>query len=217
MWTNIKNAIFVDEAAKAPQAQAAAPVATSVSSGSAPAAAVVSQDNTFIELLRKVIKSRSTAFTALLDAADKLSSIIPDPTTRLKAAYATVASEGRGLKEMLGAIDAHNSDLEANKMSFTRSLETQRTAALSALESEKAALEASAKTSAEQIAAMQQQIQHLQQLISTNTTRAIEISTKIQAEEARFATTAQQFETALVIVRQELEGQRSAIGSTLTT
>lgn len=218
VWNTIKNSIFVDEAAAgAAKPAVAAPAAQPVQTAGAPASAAVSQDNQFLEVLRKVIKSRSTAFTALLEAADRLNNIIPDPTTRLKAAYATVVTEGRGLKEMLGAIDAHFSDLEGNKLAFTRSLETQKAAALNTLNAEKSALENSIKTSSDQIASMQQQIQQLQQVIATNTARSIEIATQIQTEDARFAATAQQFDTALLIVRQELEGQRSAIGSTLAS
>lgn len=220
MWSSIKNAIFVDEVAKPQQQVAAAPAQTAqhaqVSAGSAPQA-MQPADNTFIEALRKAVKGRATAFTSLLAAADKLANIIPDPNTRLKAAYATVSGEGRGLKEVIGAIDIHVADLEGQKLQFMSAVDNQRNAAIGSLESELNSIGPANQSAAQQIQAMTQQIQQLQELISKNTVRETEIKGKIAAEQARFTVSQQQFESALVLVKNELESQRAAIMSTLTS
>ena len=165
MWSSIKNAIFVDEAAKPQQVPAASPQATPQTQMPAGSAPQVMQpaDNTFIEALRKAVKGRATGFTSLLAAADKLANIIPDPNTRLKAAYATVSGEGRGLKEVIGAIDIHVADLEGQKLQFMSAVDNQRNAAIGSLESELNSIGPANQSAAQQIQAMTQQIQQLQQ------------------------------------------------------
>jgi chromosome segregation ATPase len=220
MWSSIKSALFVDGEATPEASKVSAPVQgvqpTAGGAMNAQPVPVVS-DNSFIEALRKAVKTRPTAFTSLLAAADKLANIIPDPNTRLKAAYATVSGEGRGLKEVVGAIEVHIADLEGQKLQFMSALEAQRTAALGTLESEMNSIGPANQSAAQQIQSMTQQIQQLQELIARNTNREAELKGKITAEQARFTVSQQQFESALVLVKTELESQRSAITSTLTS
>lgn len=213
MWSTIRGALFEEDpnAAK-PQASVANPavVAAPTNVGTA-----VSTDNTFVAALRQAIKARASAFTNLLTAADKLSSIIPDPATRLKAAFATVG-DGRSPKEVIDAITVHISDLEGQKLQFQRALEGQRATKLGTLQAELDALKPANDNAAAQIASMTQSIQQLQQLIANNTARATELQGTITAESANFTASAQQFEMALTIVKQELEGQKTAVLSTLS-
>lgn len=193
----------------------AAPVAVNTAPmGSAPSITV--NNNEFVTALRNAIKARTSAFTALLQAADKLMNIIPDPNTRLKAAFASVSGEGRGLREVLGAIDVHVADLESQKMQFQHAMEAQKQTALGTLQNELSAIAPANESAQQQIAAMNQQIQQLQQMMATNNQRALELNGQISAEGARFTATTQQFESAMLTVRSELDGQRVAIASTLS-
>lgn len=212
MWSTIKGALFEDSA-PAPLAPAAQPQATP-GQAVTPTAATPAPNNEFIVALRQAIKARQTAFTNLLAAADKLASIIPDPATRLKAAFATVG-EGRSPREVIDAIAVHIADLEGQKLQFSRAVETQRAAAIGQLQAELDNAKTSSETAQSQIASMTQQIAQLQQLIATNTTRAGELQAQLTSESARFTTSTQQFEAALIIVKQELEGQKAAVLSTL--
>lgn len=173
-------------------------------------------NNEFVTALRNAIKGRATAFTALLQAADKLAGIIPDPNTRLKAAFATVQGEGRGLKEVVGAIEVHMSDLEGQRAQFTAAMEKQKSQALGTLQGELQGLQPANENAQRQIASMSEQIQQLQALIGKNSARAGELQGQINAEGARFSTSQQEFETALTIVKSELEGQKTAVLSTLS-
>lgn len=221
MWKSIRDAILVDDGTTPSQPTTAtthnAAAAFSASPNHSAGAQVVQQDNEFIAVLRKAVKARPTPFTALLDAADRLAGIIPDPNMRLKAAFASVASEGRGLREILGAIDAHVADIEGQRMQFSRSLENQRATALGSLEAEKASLDATSKSAQQQIEQMSQTIQQLQQSINANITRAAEVSVKISTETSRFTGMQSMFDSALMIVKQDLENQRGAVTSTLNT
>lgn len=177
---------------------------------------VVNTNNEFVTALRNAIKARQTAFTALLAAADKLANIIPDPITRLKAAFATVSGEGRGIREVLGAIEVHIADLESQRMQFSRALEGQKQQAIGTLQHELDNIKPANDSAMAQIQSMTEQIGQLQQLVQNNNLRAGELQTKIATEGARFTASAQQFETALVLVKSELDGQKAAVTSTLS-
>jgi chromosome segregation ATPase len=211
MWSSLKNALFEDPEFR-PNTKPAA--VNTAPMGAAPSA-VVNTENTFVAALRQAIKQRSSAFTNLLAAADKLASIIPDPATRLRAAFAT-SGDGRGPKEIVDAITVHISDLEGQKLQFQRALESQRAAKLGGLQAELDALKPANDNAAAQIASMTQSIQQLQQLIATNTARGSELQGQLAAETASFTASAQQFELALATVKQELEGQKTAVLSTLS-
>ena len=195
-----------------PAAPAAAPATQAL--GAAPS--TVAASNEFVTALRNAIKARSTVYTALLQAADKLVSIIPDPNTRLKAAFASVQGEGRGLREVIGALDVHVADLESQRMQFGQALAKQREAAVGVLQRELDGLKPANDTAAQQIQAMTAQIQQLQTLITTNTTRAAELQGQITAQTMQFTQTEQQFVSALQIVKSELDGQKAAVMSVLS-
>jgi chromosome segregation ATPase len=213
MWDKFKSALFEEDpnAAK-PAAPAAAPV-QAAPIGQVPG--LPQAENTFVAALRQAIKQRSSAFTNLLAAADKLANIIPDPATRLRAAFAT-SGDGRSPREVVDAITVHISDLEGQKLQFQRALEGQRAAKLGGLQAELDALRPANDNAAAQIASMTQSIQQLQQLIATNTSRGNELQGQLATETASFTASAQQFELALATVKQELEGQKTAVLSTLS-
>lgn len=216
MWSSLKNALFESDPNAVQTAQPTAkPVAAVPNTGATPGVVVVPTGNEFVAALRNAIKARASAFTNLLAAADKLASIIPDPATRLKAAFATVG-DGRSPKEIIDAIAVHVSDLEGQKLQFSKALEGQRATALGALQSEFDAIKPSNDTAAAQIDAYSQQILQLQQLVIKNNARAAELQGQLVTETARFTASAQQFESALAVVKQELDDQKAAVASTLS-
>ena len=173
-------------------------------------------NNQYVDALRAVIKNRSTALTALTAAAEKLVNVIPDPTVRLKAAFEMVKGDGRGVKELLDAINVHAADLESQKLQFGRAMEQESQKAVGVLQAESDGLSSGIQTAQQQIQSLQAQLTQLNNLISTNTARRAEIAGQISGEKARIDTNAQQFETALSIVKNELAGQRAVIQSALS-
>lgn len=184
--------------------------------GAVPSTAPVAGGNEFITALRNAIKARQSAYTALLGAADKLANIIPDANTRLKAAFATVQGEGRGLKEVIGAIDVHVSDLEGQRLQFASALQKQKDAAIGTLQRELDGLTPSNESAAAQIKSMSEQIAQLQGLMQTNQQRATTLQGEIAAQTSNFTTSEQSFNAALTIVKAELEGQKTAVMSVLS-
>lgn len=209
MLDALKGLIF--ETKSGPQAPAKPATAAPTVSGSAPAARPV--DDQFVTALRNAIKARSSAFTALLATADKLSNVIPDSTMRLKAAFATL--EGRGLKEILGAIDVHAADLESQRMQFSRQAEDAMKREVGAKQAELDAIDPAIQVAQSQIEALSRQISSLNETIAQKSARKAELTTEIASETARFDTAKQQFETALTVVKGELDGQKAIIQSAL--
>jgi chromosome segregation ATPase len=218
MWSSIKGALFTDAESPAPAKVAPAAPTQPVHMPQTPGTPgiQVPVENRFVEVLRKAITARQTAFTSLLAAADKLASIIPDPIVRLKAAYATVSGEGRGLREVVAAIDFHMSDMEGQKAQFMSVLKTQQQQAIGTIETELNGIPISNENAMKQIQTMTQQITQLQELLGKNAARESELRNELASQQATFTMSQQEFESALATVKGELEGQRMAITSTLT-
>lgn len=211
MFQALKGMIFEDEAGAPSKTATPQPVKQGAPVGTVSAAPV---DDQFVTALRGAIKSRSSAFTALLATADKLANVIPDANMRLKAAFATL--EGRGLKEILGAIDVHAADLESQRMQFTRQAEDASKAAIGAKQVELDSIDPSIQVAQSQIEALTRQIGTLTDSIAQKSARKAELTTEIASETARFTSAKQQFDTALTIVKSELEGQKAVIQSALS-
>lgn len=173
-------------------------------------------NNEFVEALRTVIKNRPTALTALTTAAEKLVAVIPDSNMRMKAAFQMVKSEGRGVKELLDAITVHAADLESQKLQFNRALEAESQKSIGQQQTALDNLTNSTSSCSNQIATLQAQIKSLNELIVQNNSQAAVVTQQISSEKARLAQNAQQFDTALLVVKNELDTQRSVIQSTLS-
>jgi chromosome segregation ATPase len=216
--TRLKSAVW-DDGKPAEVVTPAASSSTPIGQTAQPAAQFVPMpqaNDEYVKALRVAMRQRSTAFTALLQAAEKLSAVIPDPTTRLKAAFTMVAGEGRGVREVMAAIDVHTADLDAQRLQFTNALESEKTKTLSGMETELQQLTAGSNTASQQIQSMQQQIQSLNGLITKNTARAAEVTVSLSNEKAHFTSSAQQFDSALAVVKSELDNQKAVIQSALS-
>ncbi len=216
MLNKLKGFIFEEDANAPAAAQAPATASTAQapakSAGASHQAQVV--DDEFVQALRGALKSRSTAFTALLNNADKLSSVIPDANMRLRAAFQML--EGRGLKEILGAIDVHSADLESQRLQFARQAEEASKKAIGSKQAELDTIDPSIENAKQQIEALTRNIAALNDVIANNTARKTELTIQINEENQRFEAAKQRFETALTIVKSELEGQRAVVQSALS-
>lgn len=172
-------------------------------------------NNEYVGLLRQALKSRVTAFTSLLNAADKLAAVIPDQSMRLKAAYEMVKADGRGLTELLQAIEIHASDLASQERSFMAQAEAALGSTIGAMERELQTLDAANATARQQIESFQQQIANLNNTIASNGGRQAELSNSIASERGRFDSNKMQFTSALTTVQAELASQKTIISSTL--
>lgn len=215
VWTSIKDAIFVDGAPKKDEPKAAPqPTVTNAGSPAGVAAAMSTMAGTsgvnpeFIAAIRKAVFGKTTALTSLIEAADKLQSIIPDPTTRFKAAYATAGS-GRTVQQIAAAADIHLADVEGEELRFKAAVDAK-------LGTEIQRLEGEATNAAQQITNLQRVLEETQQRIIQLTQQQAEAAATAAQKKIELQTTSEQFKAAALTVRNEIQALRQTILTSLS-
>jgi outer membrane murein-binding lipoprotein Lpp len=190
---------------KATPTAATAPVTARPSTTSAPVSAV---DPDMVATLQKVIDSRKTPYTALLEASQKLASVIPDETQRLKAAFVTVSGD-RSLGDIVKAIDVHVSDLEGQVMRFRQTTAAQISTKVGAKRAQVETFTAEAERNKTEIDRL--------------TARNVEIGTQVQtltaqadADEQEIGAVETRFEAAVTFLTNNLTATKQHLSSVLS-
>lgn len=223
MLKSLKDMLFVDGDGN----QLAKPVTTN--SGTAPLApagqtvslqpgAPLMNDprNTVIYAkVRESIFSRTTAYTSLMDAAEKLSSIIPDPVQRLKAAHVT-SSTGRTVQQIADAVPMHLADIEGEGIRFKQAIEAKRSQVIGALNAKKVSADAAIKSANEEIERLTQRIQQLHQQMANAQNDSAGVASEITIAEADINNAINEFNSAANTLRDELNLGKATILSSLS-
>ena len=167
-----------------------------------------------VSAIRKQTFNRSTALTALITASDALAEIIPDPVMRLKAAQKT-AGHGRGPKEFSDAVQIHLSDVDAAEMQFAQAIDAKVKQEVGGLRAQAASTESQIASANTEIQNIQQRIAHLQQTIIEQTTNLGNLNSQAAAKETELRQAEVEFKAAAAHVRNELNGHKATILSTL--
>lgn len=213
IWNSIKGALFVEDPA-APAAKTAAPTpaeAPSTTLGATPAGAPSSQSGVnaeFVAAIKKAVFGKQTALTALVTAADSLAEIIPDPTTRFKAAFKT-SSAGRTVQQIASAADIHLADVEGEELRFKAAVEQK-------LGTEITQLESTATNAAAQITALQHQLEEAQKRITQLMQQQAESTALASQKKIELQTVSDQFKAAAQTVRNEIQSLRQAVLTALS-
>ncbi len=217
MWDKLKGAIF--EADPAEEAKNTAPPAPSAGTQARTAAVMSGMaagvNPEFVAAVRKAVFSKTTALTSLVQAADSLAEIIPDPTTRFKAAFKT-AGAGRTVQQIAAAADIHLADIEGEELRFKAAVDAK-------LGAEIQQHEAQAAQAAQGVQSTQQLIENLQRQITEAQARIGQLS-QAQAEHAAAAMTkkselqltSDQFKAAAASVRNEIQALRQSVLTSLS-
>ncbi len=217
MWDKIKGAIFEEAPGGQKPSPAPAP-ASSTPSGSQTAPSIsiapsgVNMD--MVGAIKKAIFSRQTPFTTLMAAADKLSSILPDVNTRLKAAFAT-ASDGRTSKQVADAVDIHLVDVDAQERQFATALQQRTQQDIGGTQQRIASLKAGTDAATAQIQALQAQIQAAQDTIQRNAVEVATLEAEVATKTIELQNAERDFKIAADYVRNELGANKQAILSSL--
>lgn len=185
--------------------------------GAAPATAPISPvpitalpaagiDNDLRDTLMKKAFARRTVLSGMIESADKLKSIIPDETMRLKAAAATTGTVTAVAIQQ--ALQAHQVDLNSEKSAFARDLEAAKTSQVTTVIANAAALETQANNARSQIEQLTKQVADLTQ-------QAVELRNSAAATEQSLAATQQTFEATVASVEASLAQTADAILSAL--
>jgi chromosome segregation ATPase len=203
-----------DEAAKpAAPAPVMQPIGGSVAlAGSAYATPQVSPE--FVAAIRKVVLSRNTALTQLLTAADKLASIIPDPVTRFKAAFAT-AGDGRTTRQVAEAVDIHLADVDGEEARFKQAIDKKAAEEVGGQERRAAAATSAITSNTQQIEQLQARIAELSAQIGTFQQDVAQATAEAATKRLEIEQATAQFKMAAQVVKQELQSHKSTILSAL--
>jgi len=220
VWNAIKGAIFEDDGStpetKQPQAQPPQPTQGVPSSlTSAPQVIPTGVNEQFVAAIKQAVFSKSTALTSLVHAADSLKDIIPDQTTRFKAAFKT-SGAGRTVQQITSAADIHLADIEGEELRFKAAVDAK-------LGNEIAQAEGRAQQAAQGIQSLQMQIEQLQRQMTEAQTRIGQL-TQEQAEQQAVAQskrtelelTSAQFKAAAAAVRNEIQALRQTVTTALS-
>lgn len=213
VWNAVKGAMVEDDApaAQAPQGNATAQPAKAGSMSFQPTTAVNAE---MVATIRKQTFSRNTALTALITASDALADIIPDPAMRLRAAQKT-AGAGRGAKELAEAVQIHLNDVDSAEMQFGQALEGKIKAEVGGLNMQASGAEQQINSANTEIQNLNTRIQQLQQNIGEQTTNLANLRAQASTKEAELRQKELEFKAAAAAVRNELNGHKATILSTL--
>lgn len=211
MFDKLKSMIYEDPAAP----PTAKPTLPAVGGNAITPAAFQSVSPEFVSAIRKVVMSRNTALTQLVGAAEKLVDIIPDPTTRLKAAF-KMAADGRTVQQVAAAVDIHLADVESEERRFAAAIEQKVKAEVGALDQQVVAATTLVQMAQEQITAAQTRIAELTERIAQAQTQGAEAQAAANTKRVEIEQAQHQFKAAAESVRAELNNQKSAILSALT-
>lgn len=223
LWDSIKGAVIEDDGEK-PQAKVAPAPVTSAAPApravTAPVAGtpyvpqpVVNAD--MVNAIRNKTFARNTALTALISASDALSGI-PGMTDsmRLQAAAKT-AGAGRKTSDFVDAVQIHLNDVDAAERDFSNMVQTKVNADCGDLKKQADAAALTAKQKTERASQLQQEIAQLQSDSEAALTASHDLGQKAANKEADLRKSETEFKVAANAVRDELNGQKQTILSTL--
>lgn len=206
--------VDIDEKPEAPvQAKL---VVTPNQIGTAAHAPTETCDHEMITVLQNVIANKKTAYTALVEAAEKLRNFIPDDNTRFKAAYAQIAGDGqRTVSSITQAIDVHINDVNGELIRFNQSSQAAINSKVGGLRSTVSQIASQQKTRASQIENLQSQIASLQQTIADDNVKSATLTNQADLAEAEISSKTAQFQAAVDSVKQDLINKKAQLAAAL--
>lgn len=196
----------------------AAPSTTFKAPVSGAGAVVTHLNQEMIDNLQKAIMKRATQYTALLEASNKLSNVITDETTRVKAAFAMIAADGqRSLDSILQSIVIHQTDLDGELSRFKQATEQNIQAKVGSLRSQALSISRTREGTLATIASLEKQIAQQKESVLANEKEIVELSTQADSAEREINIVAQNFESAVNFVKQDLDHKKSQLASVLNS
>lgn len=182
-----------------------------------PVSAGSSIDQEMLAALQKKITARSSPYVTLMEAAQRLATVIPDEPTRLRAAFAMVAGDGnRSVPSITQAIDVHIADLEGERIRFKNASEEQTSSKSTALRNQAASLLAQSAANTSQIERLQEEIKKLQDTLVKNAALTTDLNTQAEAAEASIKAVAMAFDRTVDFVKNDLTAKKLSLSSLLS-
>lgn len=216
MFESLKGLIYkdVEPTPAQPTAQAGVQAMTQVGGQAHGVISVSTVNQDMVQMIKKGTFGRNTAFTQLLQASESLADVIPDPVMRLKAAHKT-AGGGRTGRQIADAVDVHLQDVDGEEMRFKAALDQHGKAEIGLLKNQAGQARGSIESAQAAIQQAQLTIAQLSAQIIEQTSVASQAEASVIQTNAELEQKLQQFKVAAQAVRDELNGSKTAILSTL--
>jgi len=205
--------VETEETNEAPTAKPAIPVSAVVPT----AKAASSVDQEMLASLQKKIHARSSPYITLIEAAQRMSGVIPDESTRIKAAYTMVSADGtRSLSSIMQAIDVHIADLEGERLRFRNASDEQTSRKSAAMRDQARNLEEQNAENAAQIQRLQADVAKLQTAIATNAAQSRELKQEADSADGEIKRVSIAFDVAVDFLKRDLAAKKNSLTTILS-
>lgn len=211
---------FIEFDEKEEPEQTAAPVTSQAppkTNPTTPASVVASVDSTvdsdIVSTITNAVLTKKTAYTTFVEASSRLEAVIPDETTRMKAAFVTITGDGRSLEQVLQALDMHASDVDGEVMRCERGLASKRATDVDNVAAEANQLAKANERLVAQIDTLQQQIAKANQDIQENTNRQRDLTHQAEQAALDISSFEQRFKRAAEFVKTSFIERKKMLAS----
>lgn len=176
---------------------------------------VMTYDATMLDQLNAVIVGRKSAYNTLLESSQKLASLIPDETTRIKAAFATL--DGRSFVDISSAIDVHVSDLELQRNRFKQTTEQQVAQRVGSLRQTAAKCATTIEACNRRLAEITQEAERLQQQIAEAKAQGAQAESDANAAEVEIRNVEARFNATVDYAVKDLTFKKQNLSTVLVS
>lgn len=209
--------LFVETDETSPDSSTQTEPQAKVSVAKSPATSDSSVDQEMLATLQNKINSRTSPYITLIEAADRLVSVIPDEATRLKAAFAMVSGDGnRSVSSITKAIDVHMSDLEGERIRFKKASDEQTMSKSASLREQAKNLAAQNVLSSGQAERLLADIAKLQDSIVKNTAMNNDLTLQADNSEAEIKAVSAKFDRTVDYLKNDLAEKKLSLSNLLS-
>ena len=209
--------LFVETDESSPEASTQSERQVKVGVAKSATALEASVDQEMLATLQNKINSRTSPYVTLIEAADRLVSVLPDEATRLKAAFAMVSGDGnRSVSSITKAIDVHMSDLEGERIRFKKASDEQTMSKSASLREQAKNLAAQNVVSTGQIERLQADIAKLQDSIIKNTALCNDLNQQADNSEAEIQAISAKFDRTVDYLKNNLAEKKLDLSTLLS-
>ncbi|EKS66752.1 MULTISPECIES: hypothetical protein [Caballeronia] len=204
---SLREAIFVEN----PKGDAGSsnPNVTPNQPTAATQAAASAADNPMTPRLHEAVMSRATGFRQLATNMQALEKVIPDETSRLRAAFAVLQQSGGSIPNLLQDIDLHARDLETQSLRFREESDRERKQRVGQREK-------SLEDAKSLIDAAQLEVNRQQEIIDAQQKKITHLKVEIQNQTAELDRASEQFSAAVEHEKNWLAAQSKNVKALAT-
>lgn len=203
------------QASAAPSAGAMVPPASSVNNVGGPSLTPSTADNPMVANMMGIVMSKTTAYSALVEAITPLEAFLPDEPSRFKAAF-SIVGKTRTVEQIVQAIEMqHLPALDAEIQRFNAQSQTHEKKEISDRQQEIEKLQANIKASNDEAARIRQDMEarlvELQDSALKSGEKIAHMVHEMNEKKAAMALVNEQFNSAVATVKTMLTDAKTKV------